>query len=395
MTESESLRAEFLDALAKTDTVSDPAWLTAFRDVPRDVFVPYFFVQTPDQPGWLLVERPGAEWLQGVYSTRALITQIEGDDDNVTRARTTRVNGTATSSSSAPTLMALMLESLDTHDGHRVLEVGTGTGYNTALLCHRLGAANVTSIDIDAGLVDRARERLATFGYLPYLAATDGTQGCPDRAPFDRIIATVGLSEVPDAWVKQTAPGAKILLPLDLIGRAGLLVLLTVDVDGKAEGNFLPDIGGFMPIRANQHHTLAMLTAIGDDDGHTSETVLPVDQAINTSSPFEFFAALLVGGYDWLGFTPGDGGPAETWLTQPNGSWVCHTTGMSGNRTVRQGGPTQLWDGIEAAHQKWQQLGQPARERFGLTVHDGQRTVWLDHPNSQHRWHRNARSRRS
>lgn len=394
MTEPETLRTEFLDALAKTGTVSDPEWRTAFRDVPRDVFVPYFFIQTPDQPGWLLVERPGAEWLEEVHSTRALITQIDSDDDNVTRARTSRVNGTATSSSSAPTLMASMLEALDTHDGHRVLEVGTGTGYNTALLCHRLGAATVTSIDIDAGLVERARQRLATLGYLPYLATTDGIQGCPDRAPFDRIIATVGLSELPDAWIEQTAPDAKILLPLDLVGRAGLLVLLTVDADGKAEGRFLPDIGGFMPIRANQHHTLTMLSTIDDNEGHTSETVLPVDQAINTSSPFEFFAALLVGGYDCLGFTPSDGGPAETWLTQPNGSWVCHTTDMRGNRTVRQCGPTRLWDGIEAAHQKWQQLGQPARERFGLTVHDGQHTVWLDHPNSQHRWHLNVRPSR-
>ncbi|MGH4017250.1 MAG: ATP-grasp peptide maturase system methyltransferase [Pseudonocardiaceae bacterium] len=394
MTEHESLRAKFLDELAKSGTVSDPELLAAFRDVPRDVFVPYFFIQTPDQPGWLLVERPSVEWLEGVHSTRALITQIDGDGDNVSRARTSRVDGTATSSSSAPTLMALMLEALNTQDRHRVLEIGTGTGYNTALLCQRLGAANVTSIDIDAGLVNRARERLATLGYLPYLATTDGTQGCPDRAPFDRIIATVGLSRVPEAWIEQTAPGAKILLPLDLIGRAGLLALLTVDGDGKAEGPFLPDIGGFMPIRTNQHHTLTILSTISDDDGYTSETVLPVDQAINTSSPFEFFAALLVGGYDWLGFTPSDGGPAETWLTQPNGSWVCHTTGRSGNRTVRQGGPTRLWDGIEAAHQTWQQLGHPARERFGLTVHHGQHILWLDHPNSPHRWHLNARPSR-
>src|SRR5690606_10027168 len=70
------------------------------------------------------------------------------------------------------------LQALDAHQGHRVLEVGTGTGYNAALLCHRLGPDNVTSIDIDTGLVDRARERLAAFDYFPHLEATDGAAGC-------------------------------------------------------------------------------------------------------------------------------------------------------------------------------------------------------------------------
>lgn len=282
--------------------------------------------------------------------------------------------------------MASMLQALNAHAGHRVLEVGTGTGYNAALLCHRLGPDNVTSIDIDAGLVERARERLAVFEYFPHLEATDGTAGCPDRAPFDRIIATVGLARVPSEWIEQTAIGGKILVPLDLVGRAGLLALLDVYADGKAEGPFLLGYGGFMPVRANQHQANDVLSKVGDDDGETRDTALSVDAATKARDPFEFFAALIVGGYDWLGFTPSDGSPAETWLTQPNGSWVCHVTNADGKRTVRQGGPVRLWDGIETAHLEWQQLGQPARERFGLTVQDGRHTVWLDHPGGPHRW---------
>jgi protein-L-isoaspartate O-methyltransferase len=285
--------------------------------------------------------------------------------------------------------MALMLEALDTHHGHRVLEVGTGTGYNAALLCHRLGAANVTSIDIDVGLVNRAGERLAALGYSPHLEATEGTAGCPNRAPFDRIIATVGIHRVPSAWIQQSTPYGKILVPLDLTGSAGLLALLTVDTDGKAEGHFLPDYGGFMPLRANQHQANDVLSTVGDNDGDKRETTLPVGRATNTRDPFEFFAALTVGGYDWLGFTPSNGGPTETWLTQPNGSWVCHTN-TNGNQTVRQGGAQRLWDDIETAHRAWQQLGQPARQRFGLTVHSGRHTIWLDHPNDPHRWDLNT-----
>lgn len=365
--------------------MSEPEWLAAFRDVPRDVFVPHYFTQRPEEPGWLLVERPSAEWLEGVYSMRALITQIDGNDDNVAPARAGRVNGIATSSSSAPPLMALMLQALNVHKGHRVLEVGTGTGYNAALLCHRLDPADVTSIDVDGGLVDRARERLAAFGYLPHLEIADGAAGCRGRVPFDRIIATVGLPGLPGAWIDHTVLGGTILVPLDLAGRAGLLAVLTVYANGKAEGPFLPDFGGFMPLRAHQHQASEVLSTVGDDDGQTRGTALPVGVATDAQDPFEFFSALSVGGYDWLGFTPNDGGPTETWLTQPNHSWVCHTTDTDGKHTVRQGGPVRLWDGIETAHLEWQQLGQPTRGRFGLTVQDGRHMVWLDHPGG-YRW---------
>jgi methyltransferase of ATP-grasp peptide maturase system len=372
-----SLRAAFLNELVESGTVSDPEWLAAFRDIPREEFVPYYFTQRPDQPGWLLVERPSREWLEGVYSSRALITQIDGTDDNAARARTGRVNGTATSSSSAPSLMALMLEAADIHDGHRVLEVGTGTGYNAALLCHRLGPGNVTSIDIDSSLVHRARERLAALGYFPHLAATDGTAGYPDRAPFDRIIATVGIPGVPGAWIDQTVSGGKILLPLDLAGSAGLMALLTVDSDGTAQGPFLPDYGAFMPLRDKGHQTaIDVLATVGDYDADTRETGLPADQVTNAAA-FEFFAALVTGGFDTLGFTPNDGGPPETWLTQPDGSWA---SGPNGTQIVRQGGPGRLWDDIETAHRTWQQLGEPARSRFGISATPQAQWIWLDTP---------------
>lgn len=386
MMDVEALRARFLADLARSGTVHDPAWQAAFQDIPREHFVPYFFTQTPERPGWELVEGPSPEWLDGVYSMRALITQIDGDDANVARARTGRVHGVATSSSSSPTLMAVMVHALDVQTGHRVLEVGTGTGYNAALLCHRLGSGNVTSIDIDQGLVDRARDRLGELGYFPHLETADGVAGCPSRAPFDRIIATVGLARVPRAWIEQTTPGGKILVPLDLHGRGGLLAVLTVKGDGTAEGPFLPDFGGFMSLRDHQHSASAVLSTVDRDWGDVRTTTLPVAAATDPGDPFEFFAALIVGGYDWLSFTPSDGSPTQTWLTQPGGSWVCHVTNPDGTHIVRQGGPKRLWDGIEAAYREWQQLGQPPRERFGMTVSGDQHTVWLDHPESPAHW---------
>lgn len=391
MTDSQAPRAAFVEMLAESGTVSDTAWLAAFRHIPRGAFVPYYFTQTPERTGWKMVESPSAEWSAGVYSSRSLITQLNGDDKLAEAARQGQeVTGVSTSSSSAPPLMGLMLEALDVHDEHAVLEVGTGTGYNTALLCHRVGPDRVTSLDIDTRLVNDARARLATFDYWPHLTVADGTQGYRPHSPYDRVIATVGVAYVPTAWIEQTRPGGVILLPLDRRNRGGLLARLTVDSHGCAQGRFLPDFGGFMPVRAYHRHDAADQAFRTIDDGHgaTRHTSLPADTITDEAKPFEFFAALTVpgGGWDYLGFIPDNGDPPETWIAQGDGSWVCHITHPDRTHTIRQGGPTRLWDQIEIAHQQWQRLGQPTRDRFGLTVHNGQHTAWLDQPDGPHQW---------
>jgi methyltransferase of ATP-grasp peptide maturase system len=387
VTETDTLRATFLDTLAATGATRDPLLLAAFRDIPRAPFVPYFFTQTAEHSGWVLVEPPSAQWARAVYSNTPLITQLDGDDTLTGTARHGQpVNGVSTSSSSAPALMALMLNALDIHHGNAILEIGTGTGYNTALLCHRVGADQVSSIDIDPRLVARARERLAALGYAPHLAVRDGRVGCPERAPFDRVIATVAVPHVPQEWIAQTRAGGVLVFPLDRRNCGGLLAKLTVHPDGTAQGHFLPDFGGFMPVRQLHRHDAAehAFRTIEDGHGDTRPTSLPADTITDESSAFEFFAALTLpgGGWNYLKFTPRHGGPTETWLAQEDGSWACHTTAANGAHTVRQGGPARLWDHLEATHDLWHQIGQPSRERFGLTIHNGHQTLWLDHPDS-------------
>jgi protein-L-isoaspartate(D-aspartate) O-methyltransferase len=152
-----------------------------------------------------------------------------------------------TSSSTMPSLMARMLEALDVHDGMRVLEIGTGTGYNAALLAHRLGAANVVSIDIDPDLIDQARQRLAELGHSPTLLTGDGAAGAADHGPYDRIIVTAAVPEIPLAWIEQLTPGGKILANLrgDLAG-ASLCLLTKHDTDDEVIGPILPIGGHFM-----------------------------------------------------------------------------------------------------------------------------------------------------
>jgi protein-L-isoaspartate O-methyltransferase len=110
-----------------------------------------------------------------------------------------------------PSLMARMLELLEVEEGNMVLEIGTGSGYNAALLCERLGSEHVTSIDIQADLVEEARGRLAELGYHPQLAVADGVGGYPERAPYDRIICTGMAWPIPTAWLEQVRPGGRIV----------------------------------------------------------------------------------------------------------------------------------------------------------------------------------------
>jgi protein-L-isoaspartate(D-aspartate) O-methyltransferase len=101
-----------------------------------------------------------------------------------------------------------------------VLEIGAGTGYNAALIRHLVGPSGVVvSVDIEPDLVDQAREHLASAGYQDVtVVAADGADGYPPGAPYDRVIATVGVSDLAPAWLRQASRGARIVVPLDVRG---------------------------------------------------------------------------------------------------------------------------------------------------------------------------------
>ena len=113
-----------------------------------------------------------------------------------------------------------MLDQLDVQPGHRVLEIGVGSGYNAALLGYLVGEnGTVVSVDVDADLVAYARERLAACRVSQVtVGCGDGGLGWPEHAPYDRIIATVGAWDIAPAWVAQLAPHGRLVVPLDLRG---------------------------------------------------------------------------------------------------------------------------------------------------------------------------------
>ena len=114
---------------------------------------------------------------------------------------------------SQPFVVAYMTEKLELRPEHRVLEVGTGSGYQAAILSRIV--REVISIERYRTLADAARTRLVALGYQNVdVLLGDGFAGAPDRAPFDRIIVTAAAEAVPDALVDQLVDGGIMLLPL-------------------------------------------------------------------------------------------------------------------------------------------------------------------------------------
>jgi protein-L-isoaspartate(D-aspartate) O-methyltransferase len=114
---------------------------------------------------------------------------------------------------SQPYVVAYMTEQLRLRPIHRVLEIGTGSGYQTAVLARI--AREVISVERYRTLADRARQRIAALGIAnAEIIVGDGLQGASDRAPFDRILVTAAAEDIPQALVEQLADDGEMLLPL-------------------------------------------------------------------------------------------------------------------------------------------------------------------------------------
>ena len=124
---------------------------------------------------------------------------------------------------SAPSMIAIMLEEAALGPGEKVLEIGTGSGYTSALLAEIVGPGNVVSIERLRELEPFGRENLRSAGYDVRVVLGDGTRGYPADAPYDCILATAGAPKMPKAWMDQTKVGGRVVAP---IGRSRLSQIL-------------------------------------------------------------------------------------------------------------------------------------------------------------------------
>jgi methyltransferase of ATP-grasp peptide maturase system len=381
-----ALRRGLADRLEVTGALRSLAWRAAVEQVPRERFLlPGIFTAgedgtwrpvTPDEVG-------EQAWLELAYTDESLVTQLDGV--TIAARVSGAVPGGPTSSSTMPGLVVRMLEDLDVSDGHQVLEIGTGTGYSTALLCARLGADNVTSVEVDPDVAARADAALEDCGYSTWTVTGDGLLGYPPRAPYDRIIATCAVRRVPHTWVRQTRPSGVILATVGSWSYGTGLARLTVHDDGVATGAFLPGAVSFMHARA--HHTappsgdLAARAAYPDTERPTRIAPDVLDEWMPA-----FLAQLAAPGAQLVRAVHGDGRSWVYLFDIGREAFAAFDQRADGTCAVRQGGPVALWDDVEDAITTWRAAGSPGIEAFGIRVTRAEQAVWLDTPEGRARW---------
>lgn len=193
------LRLDMVRRQIEDRGIRDPAVLASIRSVPRHLFIP-------------------EEYRDGAYDDSP---QAIGDGQTI----------------SQPYIVALMSELLEVGPGARVLEIGTGSGYQAAVLAAM--GIEVFSIEIRTGLCRRASETLEELGYENvHVRCGDGYGGWPDEAPFDGIVVTAAPEHIPDPLLDQLVDGAHLVIPVGAFYQE--LKVITREGDQVAERSVIP-----------------------------------------------------------------------------------------------------------------------------------------------------------
>lgn len=359
-------------------------WRPSFLAVPRYQFIPdNIWRPDPRRRGPDLVplrraERPD-QWMELAAGEDFVITQV---DDGRPRGPD-GAGEIVTSSASMPRVVALMLKHLDLHGGERVLEIGTGTGWNAALMAHRLGADRVTSIEIDPQIAAQARTALSDAGFGGVTVITgDGVRGYPPRAPYDRVMATVACSQMPYAWIEQTRPGGRIVAPSWGLEYHGLLLALTVAADGTATGHAVDHVS-FMRLRDQRTDSrCAAFRSTAKEEALASISETTVHPAEVASGDYALGAIIAIGtrvADCQMDYFPsrdlGSHNGTLRLVDRYSRSWARLYYDHDGGPPYRvhQYGPRKLWEEVEAAHTWWVEHDRPSADHWRFTVtHEGQ-----------------------
>ncbi len=338
--------------------------------VPRERFIPdrIWVDQNP-------IDRASQHdtWMRAVYSNSAIVTQF---DDGHTQWP--NVGEIPTCSASMPSTVSGMLDHLDVKRGHSVLEIGTGTGFSSALLSEIVGTSgNITTVEIDKQLAKTARDRLTLAGFDRVRTVLgDATTGVFESAPFDRVISTasVHLGRVPYSWVQQTKPGGIIVAPVRADLTSGPLVRFIVNEDGTATGRMVPMGVQFMEVRSQR-----TAGTPGDNFNWQDDTA---DRRITKIKPWLMFSDI-VSRWALAVALPSCRYNMEenkfVWLRDPvSRSWASVVPDGDGPFLVRQKGIRRLWDEAESAYRWWIDHGKPAGPDWVWTITPEHQTIQLD-----------------
>jgi protein-L-isoaspartate(D-aspartate) O-methyltransferase len=322
--DTQHLRDALIDSLVSSGHIKTTLVEKAFRKVPRELFLPNFT-------------------LDEVYSDGSIITKSIG--------------ATALSSSTAPSLMSSMIEILDLKKGQKVLEIGTGTGYNAAILSEIVGDPSlIYSIDIDQETVDEAQENLLKSEHLGVnIICGDGSRGFPGGTAFDRIIFTASTKKVPLAINRQLKTGGILVAPIWFNGTQ-----ITPAFVKQNDGSLISHVcvlGGFMAMRkdnAPSHHQFLNICTEHQNSFPPQELLrlLKLDPR-NTDLSVEIFS-------EESSSTFAFGDSAAGIIDVKNNSAVL----FSPDNRLFVYGSNKCLELLNSIEQKWFKLGRPDISRF-------------------------------
>ncbi|MFI0716220.1 methyltransferase domain-containing protein [Streptomyces inhibens] len=363
---------DLLDQIAEALGSPVPAPLrAALHAVPRHLFLPHTLWLRGGKGGYERCDREHDpdRWWRAAYRDAPLVTQFTelSDGDMV-----------PSSSASMPSVVVRMLMDLDVQAGQRVLEIGTGTGFNAALLSFLFGAENVTSLDVDPRLTRQAQRALKASGQQPEVVCADGAGGWQPNAPYDRILSTCSVRAVPLAWLEQISPGGLIVTPWDTGWCNFGTLIATKQPDGTAEG-VLAAYGAFMLMRAQQADVELHRDVLRDGQvPERSVTELSPWSVAGNDLDAQMHIGLHVAGTWHSWDTETDEAHTRLWLADDEAtSWagVDYDGRQTSTFAVAQYGPRRLWDEVAQAYEEYVAAGRPGVHRHRLRfTPDGRRT---------------------
>ncbi|MGW5932136.1 protein-L-isoaspartate O-methyltransferase family protein [Streptomyces anulatus] len=349
----------------------------ALLAIRREVLIPQAYVRRSapgeDPPRWDLLDwytlADRVELLGLLYGGGSVLVQHDGEP-LLGRVRGARSGGAISSMSSVTGMTAELLQELDLRPGQRVLDVGTGAGITAAVACQVCGDAGVVTLDRDRHLVESAAMRLADLGFHPHLICGAGGEGCPDRGPFDRILLSYAVRQIPPALAGQLAPGGRLLAHVTTASPSWPALAV---VERTPEGTLTCELRAVeFAHRAGHGVDRIWLTEdfrhrIATEPG-TRTYVSARELPSTTDRGFWLAADHLLGG----GLVR-DFGAEHLTLGAPGcGSWLRAGPGAQG-RHVAARGPRDIWAELHDLADRWRAAGSPDRYRLDFTEDGGQR----------------------
>ncbi|HAZ30422.1 TPA: protein-L-isoaspartate(D-aspartate) O-methyltransferase [Candidatus Acetothermia bacterium] len=301
-------------------------------------------------------DSPDPDLLRIVYSDTPVLTRLSPP-----------------SSTSQPYLVARMLELLELEQGMNVLEIGAGTGYNAALIQEIVGkTGHVTTLDIQADVVEQTTRLLKAAGYRRIeVIAKDGAMGHAENAPYDRIVATVGCSDVSSRWVEQLAERGFMLIPLQH-GAEGFDPLTRIWVEEERVLGRFVGWSGFMSIRgaleSEQRLSFEKQEQVSAGPPQAELPVVSVSEEIERifgrtwnertedeqARYLDFPLFLAVSGWDVF------------WTKEGSGLWHRRGGVVVGKHKVLVHGDVSLVQDLQSLCAEWVELGRPGHADWRL-----------------------------